>query len=183
MARPGLQRYSGSVALAHESSELLDINGTLTREQKYVPGRSQSSWVALSETFVSGSYWSRVWIIRKFVLARNVVVHYGKNSINWAYLEAILLQFQEQRYNPESPESRYSIPPFPAERASAGRRSGAQSESLMRLLQLFAASKSTDPRDKVYALVGLSFDAKHNIIAGLHQGPGGGETRCCCILL
>jgi hypothetical protein len=34
----------------------------------------------------------------------------------------------------------------------------------MRLLQLFAVSKSTDPRDKVYALIGLSFDTKDNIV-------------------
>jgi hypothetical protein len=69
-------------ALTHKISELLDIDGTLTREQKYVPGRSQSSWVALSEIFFSGSYWSRVWIIQECVLARNVIVHSGKNSIN-----------------------------------------------------------------------------------------------------
>jgi hypothetical protein len=80
-------------------------------------------------------------------------------------LEAILLQLQEQLYSPEGLESRYSITPYPSEIASAGRRSGAQSESLMRLLQLFAANKSTDHRDKVYALVGLSFDAKDNIVA------------------
>jgi hypothetical protein len=34
----------------------------------------------------------------------------------------------------------------------------------MRLLQLFAVSKSTDPRGEVYALIGLSFDAKDNIV-------------------
>jgi hypothetical protein len=150
-------------ALAHEISELLDIDSILTQEQKGVLGRSQSSWVALSGIF-SASYWSRVWIIQEFLLARDVVVHCGKNRINWTYLDAILHQFQEQLYNPESPESRYSIPPFPAERVNAGRRSGAQSECLMRLLQLFAISKSTDPRDKVYALIGISFDARDNIV-------------------
>jgi hypothetical protein len=80
-----------ALTLAHAISELLDINGTLNQEQKEdVLKCSRSSWDALSGLF-SASYWSRVWIIQEFVLARDVVVHYGKNRINWAYLEAILL--------------------------------------------------------------------------------------------
>jgi hypothetical protein len=159
----GSEDTQEAFALAHDISELLDINSILTQEQKDVLGRSQSSWVALAGIF-SASYWSRVWIIQEFVLAQEVVVHCGKNKINWAYLEAILFQFQKQLYNPEEGIPWESIPPFLAERVNAGRRSGVQSESLMRLLQLFAVSKSTDPRDKVYALIGLSFDAKDNFV-------------------
>lgn len=110
-------------------------------------------------------YWTRIWIIQEIASGRKVTVHCGSTTITWS--EISTTSYFLERYN-------FHISTlFPTKLSTIGvllykgpssLKSVNQSLTttiiprygLLSLLLTHESKKSTDPKDKVYALVGLS---------------------------
>jgi Heterokaryon incompatibility protein (HET) len=90
-------------------------------------------------------WWSRVWIIQEVACAKVAVVHLGMSSAVW---EALLWISRLSIGYSEDTVYQLDIQRMARVRGSR--------ESLFDLTYQFRHSKSTDPRDKDYALVGLA---------------------------
>jgi hypothetical protein len=123
---------------------------------------------------LSHSWWKRVWVIQEFALASKITLRYGPQSVDWTTFRAILLthvrmgqrSFSGLRKNPKTRifraftslarKTSEALPFFilpqsygPAEANFRYR------PSLAKLLALLTAFKATDPRDHIYALLGV----------------------------
>lgn len=112
---------------------------------------------------VKKSYWTRIWIIQEYILARDVILCSGKNCIN---SEALELAIEGMHIlNLEHPSRLLS-----AEQEAVWEVLGAvgtriiemrifrKDLSLIELLESTKESKCHDPRDRIYAITALAED-------------------------
>lgn len=99
-------------------------------------------------------WFSRIWVIQEAALAKSATITCGRNNISshTFVVMPILLHISCN----ENVHSRLEI--MPGSKRSWW-SSGPESQDLSMLLQKFGKSKAKDPRDTIYALLGLSNDA------------------------
>jgi hypothetical protein len=95
------------------------------------------------EHLSSLTYWRRTWIIQEIVLAKQIIVLYDKVQIGWTRLAHVRIDQASTRLS-ELFRYRESYRKYTL--------------NLRDLLYCSAESRCTDPRDKVYALLGLAHD-------------------------
>jgi hypothetical protein len=110
--------------------------------------------------FLSRPWWSRVWVVQEVVVAQDVVVVWGAEALNWEVCAAAVhaavhysdfVPFDEERFwMPKGGHYRAHAIVWARLRFQHGRE-----VSLFNLLNEFSDHDATDPRDKVYALLGL----------------------------
>ncbi|KAF4628502.1 hypothetical protein G7Y89_g9643 [Cudoniella acicularis] len=151
---------------------------TLRQRLRELLSTNDDAWLALALLF-SRTYWSRSWIVQEYVLAKSKTIHCGKHILGAEYLEgkhlfgteyfeialAFILKLDIDRHpdiNPLAKDSisrvqtssgaliiKYAIPWLSTRR------------SLLELLVACKNSKASEPRDKIYALLGLAWDILH----------------------
>jgi hypothetical protein len=116
-------------------------------------------------------YWSRVWVIQEFLLGQNVEVYCSDNRINWLDFQEILCREAgiEQFYNANE-----DVPKGDPTRAFAalplvmGRHLDKHPKILQPLCDLLIdnhKSECKDPRDRVFALLGLIPQHERNFLS------------------
>ncbi|TAQ91160.1 hypothetical protein B7494_g520 [Chlorociboria aeruginascens] len=110
-------------------------------------------------------YWWRIWVLQEVYFSRRSTVYCGKDYIPWPDLENVsdILKQEEWRLQALF----YKYPSYVRTLLFGGPRGlqlsryslTADSPSLLELLLSHKSKDSTDPRDKVYALVGMSDSA------------------------
>ncbi|CZR63673.1 related to heterokaryon incompatibility protein het-6 [Phialocephala subalpina] len=107
-------------------------------------------------------YWWRIWVIQEVSSARQATVHVGKDAISWQELDRVCNILKEAETELHS--LFYKHPSYIRTLTHGGPR-GLQlsrfsphlsAPPLFELLLSHKSKKSTDPKDKVYALVGIS---------------------------
>ncbi|KAK1979035.1 heterokaryon incompatibility protein-domain-containing protein [Colletotrichum cereale] len=156
---------------------LRGLKHTARRERNHYL-RSQKRKFAFKDAkwFVTRPYWSRIWIVQEFTLARELWVLCGPSAISWAALQQFRPFGISQQTNLgfkhlSKQESHYSIERHveSCRELSKLRRSWQIDPKRLsftdtlgarpRLTRLLAFSKDyhcTDPRDRVYGLLGLT---------------------------
>ena len=108
-------------------------------------------------------YWHRVWIIQEIFRARSVTVHCGHDTMRWSSLSKFFRYLSRQPEQAEvikRPGDRRKYERLleactsPAKSLTEHRTS--QKHCLEDLFKAYKTCRSSDPRDKVYALVGLA---------------------------
>ncbi|KAK9415214.1 putative HET domain-containing protein [Seiridium unicorne] len=103
------------------------------------------------------SYWQRMWILQEILLARNAVVHCGHLKAPWAHFKALDRVSADQRLWLSSQIREGWV--WELRRAFFGIAqccmTTAEAWSISNVLEPTRRLKSTDPRDKLYALIGL----------------------------
>jgi Heterokaryon incompatibility protein (HET) len=113
-------------------------------------------------TLFRRQYWWRIWVIQEVSCAKSAIVHCGEDSIPWATLDNVcdILKTVESQLR----SLFYTHPSYIRTLTHGGPR-GLQlsrysphlsAPPLLELLLSHKSKKSTDPKDKVYALVGIS---------------------------
>lgn len=104
------------------------------------------------QAFFRRSYWNRVWIIQEIVAASNLEVLCGHEIVDWDRFSIFLCALPHN--------SRWLIDPKMSKMISQLRtdKVDGASVSMLQALHMSSLSESTDPKDKVFALLGLSFD-------------------------
>lgn len=113
-------------------------------------------------TLFRRQYWWRIWVVQEVSCARECTIYCGKEAISWAELEAVCDILRD--YGDALQDIYYSRPSYPRTLTHGGPKSlllpsvstKDQRPSLFELAATHKSKKSTDPKDKVYALVGIS---------------------------
>ncbi|OGM45269.1 hypothetical protein ABOM_006437 [Aspergillus bombycis] len=137
--------------------------------KRFIAGTDQGSLEDVMEAlrlFLSAvSWWKRVWVIQEVVIASRIMILYGSMIAPWeTFVKAanrvqenarkeipsltpsdmkVLVEFSRRIRGIESIRNRWKSP---------------EQITLLQLLRQFSGRKATDPRDKVYALLGLAKD-------------------------
>ncbi|OBR05707.1 heterokaryon incompatibility protein [Colletotrichum higginsianum IMI 349063] len=144
---PATQKFEGLAGVS-----ISDI--TTVAENTNRPKPELASWTALGWV-LSRQWFTRVWCVQEIVLARSSKAYIGSHSLDWIKLGVTAAWLSEQSlatdYNvPDELEglswdTAYSM--FDTD--------GLSESSLLDILVTFRDFDATDPRDKVYGLLGL----------------------------
>jgi len=116
-------------------------------------------------------YWTRMWIIQEIGLANKVTLQCGGQSVDWRSIKSL----QSKLYIDSSTvkeavriDHSYAMQHFrqwsnqkPYKNARLWQSNDGHSSSLHGLLETFRDYKCSDPRDKVFALLGLAHDCQN----------------------
>ncbi|KAH8760182.1 heterokaryon incompatibility protein-domain-containing protein [Hyaloscypha finlandica] len=108
--------------------------------------------VAAFLEFLARPYWRRVWIIQELALARHVTIHCGRLEISWSALNASIRKFDHCSETSEIINMR-NLVEFKDDAAHK------RPVNFLEALGRSSAALSTEPRDKVFALLGLVYDS------------------------
>jgi len=120
---------------------------------------SSGAEIQATASLMAREYWHRVWIIQEIFRARLVTLHCGRDTLKWPTLSRFFRYLTRQPEREESLQQRIvdvllDCCNTPAKDLTRHRTS--QNHCLEDLLTAYKSCHSSDPRDKVYALIGLS---------------------------
>lgn len=124
----------------------------------FLPSRDHSDWLALLE-LLKNSYFTRVWIIQEIFLASEAIILIGRCSLSWGMFGRSIVWLRNNGY-------------FAIFRTLSLAREVSKlynrgvpglSLGLHVLLTVHGACEATDPRDKIYALLGLMSEKERNV--------------------
>jgi hypothetical protein len=139
----------------------------------------RQNWCAVIEILLK-PWWGRVWVIQELASARRAFLQFGKLSLPWPEMALIIhilntwhpsltqLELLGDLYETEVGEAIYRAASIANARTTFQRKVINSFESLIYLSQL---SQCKDPRDKVYALLGLASSDVRKIIQPDYNRP------------
>jgi hypothetical protein len=109
--------------------------------------------------YLDWPYWRRVWVIQELALSRHTMVHCGHQEFSWTYLASVVGSVRDLI----DPDAEDPLTPGlnNAENLVKFQLGAAKNEPLrfLEAMKRSFGSLSTDPRDKVFALLGLVYDS------------------------
>ncbi len=108
---------------------------------------SSSSRQVLIERILELGYWSRLWIVQEIVLAPDVVLHFGRQTLEWARFLAAMYKYECERLR--------SHPKFWYILSLDERRSRPSKRCLLTMIEEFGGTFCTDVRDRIFGLLGM----------------------------
>ena len=133
---------------------------------------SQKGWWEALARFLEQSYWTRIWIVQEYLLARNIIIYCGRKAIDSRYLDMAL-----NSIDLITPEQYLEYPPYFKEitkriNNSVGKgiiesrrrsefdatrnRTRRRARTLFDLIKKTRRSRCHDPHDRIYAIIGLA---------------------------
>ncbi|KAH8712226.1 heterokaryon incompatibility protein-domain-containing protein [Phaeosphaeriaceae sp. PMI808] len=130
-------------------------------------------------SFLNKPYWTRVWVVQEFVLAKSVAVWCGKHTANAVAFDSIWREDQALSIHKRLSKAILKSPAWPLfkYRRDFRRGNGATTSSKFRLRDLllsFSSSQSTETFDKIYGFLGIasnSLKATHAIYPDYSKAP------------
>ncbi|EGO56402.1 hypothetical protein NEUTE1DRAFT_23962, partial [Neurospora tetrasperma FGSC 2508] len=110
-------------------------------------------------------YWRRVWILQEVVLARNYMVICNQDFVTMDKFQRALALLCKHTWKTKLREFVLWLPESPAQEIMALRSSRGTSSSLIQWVRICVRCRfgATEPRDHVYALLGISDDCEGKI--------------------
>jgi hypothetical protein len=194
------------VWLGEDPSNDLQVLDTETAQallsQKFYRHSNQNSWDFIMEVvtavicFMSNRYWNRTWIVQEILLARVVTVYYGRaasvslaNVLTWRIHTTEMInsmQFSDAVYqwrvtltDPQTPSNKIFNCKFP-NREGDWFQAELRSRKTANMIAQFITTECTDPRDKVYAFLGMSRDQEnYGVVADYTRNAADLFFRVC----
>jgi hypothetical protein len=119
-------------------------------------GAANLEWISLMHLFEQ-PWFSRVWIIQEVMLSRKLILQWGSDDISWEEISE-LVETLEEKSNFVLKVKIFKSSSSQGALAMISKVAGFQKKdniALKDLLGLSMAHHATDPRDRVYALLGL----------------------------
>ncbi|PQE16327.1 heterokaryon incompatibility protein [Rutstroemia sp. NJR-2017a WRK4] len=139
----------------------------LFMQEKYpIESATEQQWIGLEKIFLHAEWWTRLWVVQELVFGQKVVLVCGSRSISWKIMQELLPQLLPgDQIGTRSGNKRLMkvfkkpIGLFMIKLTDPLRPTNT-SKQLVRLENvietLSSKRKCTDPRDVIYALLGLS---------------------------
>lgn len=125
----------------------------------------EAGWTAIDRLLLGRNYWERVWIIQEVTYARGITVYCGQDTLDWSVFKYLPMRKDWPNYPQEARRLRETTLASGLVRLLSSRQNSREpsrslgfekeSSTLLNWLTNFWDCGSTDPRDKVYALLGL----------------------------
>ena len=159
----GLENHGsgGAVKFARDLNSVVRWGGSESVREMVLDESRRKELEALVVLF-RRQYWWRIWVIQEVSVARSAVVYCGDEAISWHQLDNVcdILKAEDDALQAMF----YKSPSFIRTLTFGGPRGlqlsryspSADAPPLLELLLSHKSKKSTDPKDKVYALVGIS---------------------------
>ncbi|EPE27264.1 hypothetical protein GLAREA_03179 [Glarea lozoyensis ATCC 20868] len=135
------------------------------------------AWKGLA-SLTSRSYWTRIWIVQEYLLAQKVDFYCGRITIDGTIIDTIISHLAALKDEKLTDLPSWLTEPLQRIRASPATRictSRLQQKSkrptLLELLVACKDSKSSEPRDRLYALLGLASDVQEDSIVIDYNRP------------
>jgi hypothetical protein len=119
-------------------------------------------------SFFHRSYWSRVWIIQELILARDVIFFAGQKSFTWHHISSTRKRskdFDHPNWHQYDLRHAYECTAYSPAWLLIGQKTlwealphSQKHLPILELLDIYKNHKCTDPRDRVYGLLGLARD-------------------------
>lgn len=109
------------------------------------------------KTVLNVPWWSRIWTVQEAILPPNAVVYWGPLEIPWSILDKASESFFNDTA-PNVPNEFWHNNAIGFLTAALRGLSASREEELFMLLWRWRHRKATDPRDKVYGLLGFRHD-------------------------
>lgn len=131
---------------------------------------SRGDWYDLQGVFRTPEVWYRVWIMQEIACAPTVLLVYGAKIVNWDLIEAFLDSddcpdayhgpFYHDDYLTLINQTFMTIQVIAHQRKMMREvKYGGRNSRLLDVLARFRTCSASDPRDKIYGLLGLATDA------------------------
>ena len=139
--------------------------------QGKIPPLLPEHWRAVRALFLT-AWFVRMWVIQEIVLPRQAVFFWGKAEIDWAWLRiavkkihdtAVLHALLESRGMQNAFFMHWICPRYPHDDGSAEDKKKADEHSFLYLLDWARSFDVSNPRDKIYGLLGIPI--KHCVVA------------------
>ncbi|PVH87903.1 hypothetical protein DL98DRAFT_581133 [Cadophora sp. DSE1049] len=115
----------------------------------------QASWKPLP-SIARRPYWDRLWIVQEYLLGLQCVVHIGLRLISATHLTWVTRELLRSQAVIGSSEWTTIDRETPISHTLQSRHSAFSYPNLSEVLSIFRKHKCSDPRDKIYGLLGLS---------------------------
>ncbi|KAF8860660.1 hypothetical protein BDZ45DRAFT_778174 [Acephala macrosclerotiorum] len=99
-------------------------------------------------------YWNRVWIIQEVFKARKITIYCGYETLSWNYLVKFFRMLRQSKQLSQFEKELVALADNPTVNLMNHQTSRAQ--DLETLLLVYLGSLCCDPRDKIYAVLGLA---------------------------
>ncbi|KAI0546654.1 heterokaryon incompatibility protein-domain-containing protein [Xylaria curta] len=130
-------------------------------------------WDALRSLFVESDIWHRVWVMQEIACAPKILLVLGGETLEWeviasfldseSYPDAYHGPFHHNDYEYWINETFAHIQVIEHQRRISREMSMGRQSRLLDVLARFRYTAATDPRDKIYGLLGLASDS-HGVI-------------------
>lgn len=134
------------------------------------PNTTSSPQQRAIDHILERSYFKRVWILQEIVFAKEIQIVLGNRTVNWTdfsrtvfYVDINKKMYLRTKYGQRPPSA-----VFYRDRStsfSSGKTSSEMPQSLLELLRDTRHCQSTNPRDKIHALLGMSTEKNELALA------------------
>lgn len=124
---------------------------------------AHKEWWGALVRFLERSYWTRIWVVQEYLLAQDITIHCGCETVDGRDLDMAfnsILQFKVEehvQYPSYFKEIIKSIDNSVGKRIIQRRRDGGK-QTLADLIEATKSSKCHDPHDRIYAIIALAND-------------------------
>jgi hypothetical protein len=165
----GARLVQSHVAELHHRSNGMGLSAEVLREIYNTEPKKGRQWNALAD-FLGNPWFRRVWIIQEATFAKTLCLFYGDVCIDWEYLSRGAAVLQDQQVLGAFPPSDGLFLTYTRQNSVIGLnniqtmlkfRGDVKDEGQITLglvLRSCTSFDATDPRDKVYAVLGLAKD-------------------------
>jgi hypothetical protein len=116
-------------------------------------------WLQLTQQILSRPWFLRRWVLQEVALGHDSIVYCGRHKMSWHWfahgLLKIKLIFKLQNH---------SIDDIPSKAYDVVSHLHSHSNDLLKLLMEFRSSSCSNPRDRIFALVGLAESLKQSVV-------------------
>ncbi|KAK3490900.1 heterokaryon incompatibility protein-domain-containing protein [Neurospora hispaniola] len=150
--------------LTHSATKILNLEVSELR-YRFVWDTDERDELRGIRQICEMGYWRRVWILQEVVLARNYMVICNQDFVTMNRFERALALLCKHTWKTKLRELVLWLPESPAQEIMTLRSSRGTASSLIQWVKICVRCRfgATDPRDYVYALLGLSDDCEGKI--------------------
>ncbi|KAH9207202.1 heterokaryon incompatibility protein-domain-containing protein [Leptodontidium sp. 2 PMI_412] len=123
-------------------------------------GYKDSVWLAWSK-FWRRPWFRRAWVLQEFILGKDIVIICGRKKIQWKKFVSATEKMQEHnllRWSASPEDTSDGLTDAHSALGLSELTFSTIQQPLIHLLSLFDRSEATDPRDRIFSLLGLASD-------------------------
>lgn len=133
-------------------------------------GLDDPLFTAIEHLYTQREYWNRLWVVQEVICAQAATLHCGSHSVQYETLKELYVPLAEAMLQIKSAELRERFKSFegflhkivvrgPAKVGKPSPSGTLERRPLLALLNGYRNAQCTDPRDRIYALLGISHES------------------------